>query len=211
LPDRYEKYCCSFESEILSEDATRKGLPNKLIVSAYGHGDYSTPPPPPPGRLHTTCHELALLATGVSNACCACGSAAISDGPFRLINDPCIDPFARKPQQSALKKPNCAFMEVQYRGWPYIFILSVDKICKGEELCLEYGEEYWDGMRSSTSQAESARRSRLTQIESYERLALQLGASERHRDMLRDLRSRCIPERANFACTGPTSAQGALC
>ncbi len=38
---RYERYCLGFGSDIRSEEAAAKGLPNRLVVSAYGHGDCS--------------------------------------------------------------------------------------------------------------------------------------------------------------------------
>ncbi len=55
-----------------------------------------------------------------------------------------------------------------YLGWPYIFVGSLTDIRKGDELCIEYGEVYWEGMSFVICQAVSVRRS------------LALGAQSQH-------------------------------
>ena len=56
-----------------------------------------------------------------------------------LINDPRGLPDF----ETAL---NCEFIEVTWRGWPYIFVATTRDVAAGEELLIEYGEEYWENM-----------------------------------------------------------------
>ena len=39
--------------------------------------------------------------------------------------------------------PNCRFVKVLEQGWPYLFVVSSRAIGAGEELLLDYGDEYW--------------------------------------------------------------------
>lgn len=38
---------------------------------------------------------------------------------------------------------NLVFVEVLYKGWPYVFIATVKPVAAGEELLLDYGDHYW--------------------------------------------------------------------
>ena len=43
-------------------------------------------------------------------------------------------------------KVNCGWMEVLYRGWPYVFVVNIsrDEIPQGNELLLDYSTgPYW--------------------------------------------------------------------
>ncbi len=82
---------------------------------------------------------------------------------FRLLNDVSIDPFASNGLK--VREPNVAFWEVMYRGWPYVFVGSLTDIREGDELCIAYGEEYWEGMSLVRCQAESVRRSLLKVVQ----------------------------------------------
>ena len=60
-----------------------------------------------------------------------------------------------------------------------MFIGNSTKIRKGEELCLSYGDDYWDAMRSVMNQAASIRQSLAPIVESLHSVTLQLVASGR--------------------------------
>lgn len=105
---------------------------------------------------------------------------------FRLLNDVSIDPFASNGLK--VREPNVAFWEVMYRGWPYMFVGSLTDICEGDELCIAYGKDYWEGMSSVICQAESVRRSLLLAVQK-----LALGARSQH-SRAEYLLARCTPD-----------------
>ena len=43
--------------------------------------------------------------------------------------------------------PNVRFCKVYDRGWPYLFIVSLRHLSAGEELLVDYGEDYWESRR----------------------------------------------------------------
>lgn len=38
-----------------------------------------------------------------------------------------------------------SFSEYVYNGWPYAIVIALRDIVQGEELLVNYGENYWDG------------------------------------------------------------------
>jgi hypothetical protein len=38
---------------------------------------------------------------------------------------------------------NLVFVEVLYKGWPYVFVATVKSVAAGDELLLDYGDQYW--------------------------------------------------------------------
>jgi len=109
---------------------------------------------------------------------------------FRLLNDVSIDPFASNGLN--VREPNVTFWEVMYRGWPYMFVGSLTDIRKGDELCIAYGEDYWEGMRSVICQAVSVRRSLVPVIQ-----ALALGARSAHSKSRADYLLACCTSDGN--------------
>lgn len=49
-------------------------------------------------------------------------------------------------------KENALFVEVLHWGWPYVFIVTCEHLCSGEELLVDYGEQYWEGYASVLKQ-----------------------------------------------------------
>ena len=101
-----------------------------------------------------------------------------------------INPFASNGLK--VREPNVAFWEVIYHGWPYIFVGSLTDIRKGDELCIEYGEDYWEGMSSVICQAVSVRRSLVPVIQ-----ALALGARSQHSKSRADYLLACCTSDGN--------------
>ena len=46
-------------------------------------------------------------------------------------------------------KPNLEFVEYVVKGWPYLFAVAKQDIKTGEELLLDYGEDYWEEEEAS--------------------------------------------------------------
>lgn len=45
--------------------------------------------------------------------------------------------------------PNVRFCRVFDRGWPYLFIVSLRHLSAGEELLLDYQDDYWESRRQA--------------------------------------------------------------
>eukprot|EP01043_Picozoa_sp_COSAG02_P022087 COSAG02_NODE_1137_length_14313_cov_6.111369_15_plen_133_part_00 len=45
--------------------------------------------------------------------------------------------------------PNVRFCRVFDRGWPYVFIVSLRHLSAGEELLLDYQDDYWESRRQA--------------------------------------------------------------
>lgn len=58
------------------------------------------------------------------------------------------DPFNSYDLEKPQNKPNVALIEVTYKAWPYTFLVSLKSIRKGQELLLNYGDDYWEAMRN---------------------------------------------------------------
>ena len=46
----------------------------------------------------------------------------------------------KPPKNSGIKGGNAGWMHVEYRGWPYVFIIARQDIAAGAELTIDYGE-----------------------------------------------------------------------
>ena len=64
-----------------------------------------------------------------------------------------------------VQEPNCAFLVVKYRSWPYIFIVSSTDIAFGAELCVDYGDAYWESLLIIANKEERNRRALALSIE----------------------------------------------
>ena len=75
-----------------------------------------------------------------------------------MINDYRSNPFEDGATETALEGntdhvaatgPNVRFCKVFDRGWPHLFIVSISELKSGDELLLDYGEEYWESRRQA--------------------------------------------------------------
>lgn len=77
-----------------------------------------------------------------------------------MINDYRVNPFHDLRTAEALASraaesegvsagPNVRFCRVFDRGWPYLFIVSLRNLYAGEELLLDYGDDYWESRRQA--------------------------------------------------------------
>eukprot|EP00026_Physarum_polycephalum_P003318 Phypoly_transcript_03328.p1 GENE.Phypoly_transcript_03328~~Phypoly_transcript_03328.p1 ORF type:complete len:789 (+),score=220.54 Phypoly_transcript_03328:87-2453(+) len=64
----------------------------------------------------------------------------------RFINDPIIDPTRPYHSTNRVGEPNVKTTNVVYNRWPYVFIETLRDIQLGEEILMEYGEDYWASM-----------------------------------------------------------------
>ena len=55
--------------------------------------------------------------------------------------------YVNDPKGSG-RKSNCLFVEVEYRGWPYVLLVSTREMRDSEELLVDYGAEYWNGQKT---------------------------------------------------------------
>lgn len=68
----------------------------------------------------------------------------------RFINDYRVDPYRLEkhsmmdPVEEKRTRLNCQPCLVTWHGWPYMIIVSVKEIGRGEELLLDYGAIYWN-------------------------------------------------------------------
>jgi hypothetical protein len=49
---------------------------------------------------------------------------------------------AKPPKRSGIQGGNTGWLHVEYRGWPYVFIIARQDIAAGAELTIDYGEGY---------------------------------------------------------------------
>ena len=42
------------------------------------------------------------------------------------------------------------FVECLHRDWPYVFVVAKHRICAGEEVLLDYGDQYWGAYTGSS-------------------------------------------------------------
>jgi hypothetical protein len=48
----------------------------------------------------------------------------------------------KPPKRSGIPGGNTGWLHVEYRGWPYVFIIARQDIAAGAELTIDYGEGY---------------------------------------------------------------------
>ena len=53
-------------------------------------------------------------------------------------------------------RSNIQFVEVLVHGWPMVFVLTTENVAPGQELLVEYGEGYWNMVRSLMLRIEQA-------------------------------------------------------
>jgi len=53
-----------------------------------------------------------------------------------------INDYRDKERQDRLK--NVTFVEVLHKGWPHIMVIVCHEIKPGEQLLIDYGQDYWD-------------------------------------------------------------------
>jgi hypothetical protein len=74
-----------------------------------------------------------------------------------FINDYRLDPHNKQASRSAGKSNvNVAFLQVTYKGWPYIFIKASATIKCKDEFILDYGNGYWTDSVNLHNQFEKA-------------------------------------------------------
>lgn len=59
------------------------------------------------------------------------------------INDAWGGPPPSLSVRASVSGPNVSFVQVLYRGWPYVFVATTRHLAEGEELLIEYGEGFW--------------------------------------------------------------------
>jgi len=66
-----------------------------------------------------------------------------------FINDYRMDPLSDSPDinQLPFHDANVMFVQISIFGWPHIIVVSISKISKGEELFVDYSDNYWEKIR----------------------------------------------------------------
>ena len=125
---------------------------------------------------------------------------------LRLINDTRIDPFVSKEK---VQEPNCAFLVVKYRSWPYIFIVSSTDIAFGAELCVDYGDAYWESLHIIANAEERNRRALALSIEVMASLQARSGLmDDSSLEVIEYLRARCSVGGDHVSRSRSTTAHG---
>ena len=86
----------------------------------------------PPGPL--------LALDGYDGGGLACFINDFRPNPYR---DPATTAALAQAGAQGSAAPNCRFVKVLEQGWPYLFVVSNRTLRAGEELLLDYGDEYW--------------------------------------------------------------------
>eukprot|EP01043_Picozoa_sp_COSAG02_P011049 COSAG02_NODE_401_length_23083_cov_26.955839_3_plen_279_part_00 len=75
----------------------------------------------------------------------------INDYRENPLNDPGTAGLLEQRQAAARVTPsrNVQFVRVHNKGWPYMFIVATRELLEGEELFLDYGEQYWSRRREA--------------------------------------------------------------
>ena len=97
---------------------------------------YSQLFPHPMGRL-------LIAAPGMGN-----WMAAINDGTWSPGSHEDVDMAKNRP-------PNVGFLEILHQGWPYMLVVTTRDVEAGEEILVDYGEEYWKEYLDTMTRAES--------------------------------------------------------
>jgi len=64
-----------------------------------------------------------------------------------LINDARPDPLTQPMLDPTDPQPNVMVVEVEVGGWVFPFAVATADVGPGQELLLDYGQEYWEGRR----------------------------------------------------------------
>ena len=106
---------------------------------------------------HSTTSDSALLGecwskdTSVFSDDHLLVDAYTSGNRFVFVNDYRRNPFKsvdeHKEEEQELREPNVSFLEVMYKGWPYVLVVSISDVAQGEELLVDYGMQYWQQQR----------------------------------------------------------------
>ena len=67
----------------------------------------------------------------------------INDFRENPLSDPGTAALLRQVVGRVTPSRNVQFVRVHDRGWPHMFIVAVRELSQGEELLLDYGEQYW--------------------------------------------------------------------
>jgi hypothetical protein len=106
---------------------------------------------------HSTTSDSALLGecwskdTSVFSDDHLLVDAYTSGNRFVFVNDYRRNPFKsvdeQKEEEQELREPNVSFLEVMYKGWPYVLVVSIADVAQDEELLVDYGMQYWQQQR----------------------------------------------------------------
>jgi len=66
---------------------------------------------------------------------------------LRYANDPHVNPFVNYAEGQRIAEPNFKFAHIVHEGWPYIVAYALQEISKNDEILVEYGRDYWDGLK----------------------------------------------------------------
>uniref|UniRef100_A0A7S2BME6 SET domain-containing protein n=2 Tax=Octactis speculum TaxID=3111310 RepID=A0A7S2BME6_9STRA len=64
------------------------------------------------------------------------------ENPMALIND-YLGPYRNPSDEAKVPPPNCRYVAVMVNGWPYIFVVAIRQILKGQPLRIDYGDNFW--------------------------------------------------------------------
>eukprot|EP01083_Nonionella_stella_P074636 202540_1 len=63
------------------------------------------------------------------------------------INDCRKDINVKQLSEDDIEHKNCEFKVVLWKGWPTVFIVTIKDILEGEELLLDYSDDYWSAIK----------------------------------------------------------------
>ena len=101
---------------------------------------------------------LAASPAGGSVYAATGSSASIAAGRISYtlgLHGPCVS-YDTACSAALAAGPNCRFVKVLEQGWPYLFVVSSRAIGAGEELLLDYGDEYWASRGGAASRGGGA-------------------------------------------------------